>query len=103
MPLEKDNILELNQNMKSDKMPYIIYTDIESLIKKLDGCANILGNSPTTKIGEHIAYGYSISTIWFFVNLEHKLTLYHGEDFMKKVCTSLKLDSHLLFPLMKAL
>ena len=35
---EKDNILELNryfnQYMKSDKMPYIIYADIESLIKK---------------------------------------------------------------------
>ena len=28
----KDNILEFNQYMKSDKMPYIIYVDIESLI-----------------------------------------------------------------------
>ena len=26
--------------MPSDKMPYIIYADIESLIKKIDGCAN---------------------------------------------------------------
>ena len=32
MPSEKDNILEFNQYMKSDKMPYIIYVDIESLI-----------------------------------------------------------------------
>ena len=34
MPSEKGNILEFNQYMKSDKMPYIIYADIESLIKK---------------------------------------------------------------------
>ena len=34
MPSEKDKKLEFNQYMKSDKMPYIIYTDIESLIKK---------------------------------------------------------------------
>ena len=34
MPLEKDNRLELIQYMKSDKMQYIIYADIESLIKK---------------------------------------------------------------------
>ena len=34
MPSEKDNVLEFNQNMKSDKMPYIVYADIESLIKK---------------------------------------------------------------------
>ena len=26
---EKNNILEFNQYMKSDKMPYIIYADIE--------------------------------------------------------------------------
>ena len=40
MLLEKDNILKFNQYMKSDEMPDIIYTDIESLIKKIDGCAN---------------------------------------------------------------
>ena len=40
MPSEKDNILEFNQHMKSDKMSYIIYTDIESLITKIDGCTN---------------------------------------------------------------
>ena len=33
-PLEKDNMSEFNQNIKSDKMPYIIHADIKSLIKK---------------------------------------------------------------------
>ena len=37
MPSENDNILEFHQYIKSDKMPYIIYADIESLIKKIDG------------------------------------------------------------------
>ena len=31
MPSEKNNILEFSQYMKSDKMPYMIYNDIESL------------------------------------------------------------------------
>ena len=34
MPSENDNILEFNQYMKSEKMPYIIYAGVESLIKK---------------------------------------------------------------------
>ena len=34
MPSEKDKISEFSQYMKSDKMPYIIYADIEPLIKK---------------------------------------------------------------------
>ena len=58
MPSEKDNILEFNQYMESDKMPYIIYADIESLIKKIDGFANNPENSSATKIGEHIPCGY---------------------------------------------
>ena len=35
--------------MKSDKMPYIIYANIESLIKKIDRCANNPENSSTKK------------------------------------------------------
>ena len=32
MPSEQDNILDFNQYMKSNEMPYNIYADIESLI-----------------------------------------------------------------------
>ena len=49
MPSEKDNISEYNQCMKSDKMPYIIYADIEFLIKEIYECANNPENSSTTK------------------------------------------------------
>ena len=37
MSSEKDSILEFNQYIKSDKMLYIIYADIESSVKKIDG------------------------------------------------------------------
>ena len=57
---QKHNTLQVNQYMKSDKTSYNIYADIESLIKKIDGCANNLEKSSTTKIGGHIPCGYSI-------------------------------------------
>ena len=60
MALEKDKILGFNQYMKSDKMPYIISADIESLIRKIDGCANNPENSSTEKTGVHIPCGYSM-------------------------------------------
>ena len=90
MPSEKDNILGFNQYMKPDKMPYIIYADMESLIKNVDGCGNNPENSSTTKSGEHVPCRCSMSTIWAFENIENKHTLYHGKDCMKKVCTSLR-------------
>ena len=70
MPSEKDNILKFNQYMKSVyNMPYFIYADMESLIAKIDGCANNPENSSTTKIGQHL--------IQVFDHIEHKHTLYH--------------------------
>ena len=69
--------------MKSDKMPYLIYPDIESLIRKIDRCANNPENSSTTKIGQHTPYGYSMSTIWAFDHIENKHTLYRGKGCMK--------------------
>ena len=50
----KDNILKFNHFMKSDKPPYIIYADLESLIKKIDGCTNNPEKSSITKTGKHI-------------------------------------------------
>ena len=76
MSSETDVILEFNQYMKSGKMPYIIYADIQSLIKKIDGCPNNHENSSATKICEHTPCGYSMSTIWEFGHIENKHTLY---------------------------
>ena len=64
-------------------MLYIIYADIESLIEKMDGCTSNPENSSATKIDEHIPWGYSMSNIWAFDNIENKHTLYRGEDFRK--------------------
>ena len=42
--------------MKLDKMPYIIYTDVESLIKKIDEYESNPENSSTTKIAKEQYY-----------------------------------------------
>ena len=53
--LSKDTkILEFNQYQKFDKAPFIIYTDLEGIIEKIDGCKNSPENSSTTKVSEHI-------------------------------------------------
>ena len=88
--IRKNKILKFNQNMKSDKKPYIIYADLESLIKKIEGCANNPEISSLTKIGEHIPCRYTILTIWAFNHVEDKHTLYCGKDCMKTFCASLR-------------
>ena len=50
--------------MQSVKMPNIVGAYLESLIKKVDECVSNQEDYSTTKIGEGIPYGYSLSTIW---------------------------------------
>ena len=75
--------------MKLDKASSIIYADIESLIKRIDGWKNNFEKSSTPKVCEHIPLGNSMFTIWTFDGIENKLDEYRCEYYMKKFCESL--------------
>ena len=42
MPSEDTKILEFNQYPKCDKVPFVIYADLECIIEKTDGCKIIM-------------------------------------------------------------
>ena len=58
IPFEDTKILELDQYQKSNKAPFIIYADLECLIKKIDGGKNNPENSSTAKVIEYILSGF---------------------------------------------
>ena len=62
-------VLEFNHFRKSDKVSFIIYADLESLIVKIDGCKNNPEKFFTTKASENILLGFSMSTISSFKNI----------------------------------
>ena len=71
IPSEDTKVLEFNQFRKSDKAPFIIYADLESLIVKIHGCKNNPQNSSSAKVSEHIPSGFSMSTISSFKDVEN--------------------------------
>ena len=59
--------------MKSEnfkKAPFIIYGDMDALLKKTDICINNPKNSSTNKMKLHIACGYSLLTKWYHWNMK---------------------------------
>ena len=90
MPSEDTDILELHQDQKFDKAPFIIYADVEYIIEKTDGCKNNPENSPTTKVREHIPSGFSMSIIYSFGSIENNHDIYRGKDAIKNVCELLR-------------
>ena len=84
MPSPSNNIIKYNSGEKSLELPFIIYTDLECLLKKIDICYNNPDLSSTTKINQHIPSGYSIYTNCSFDKSNNKLSYYRGEDCMKR-------------------
>ena len=57
---KEDKILKYNHGEKSMKVPFIIFADLESLLKKMGTCHNNPEISSTTKINKHTPSGYSL-------------------------------------------
>ena len=93
MPCEDTKILEFNQYQKLDKAQFVMYADLEFLIKKIDGCKNNPEKLFTTKVSEHIPSGFSMPTISSFKNIENKHDVYTGKDAMEKFCEFLREDT----------
>ena len=55
MPSDNTKIKEFSQYQKSDKVPFIIYADLQCII--VDGrCQNNPENSSTTRLSKHAQY-----------------------------------------------
>ena len=90
MPSPNNNIIKYNSGEKSLELPFIIYADLECLLKKIDTCYNNPKLLSTTKINQHIPSGYSIYTNCSFHKANNKLSDYRAEDCMKRFCKHLK-------------
>ena len=90
MPTKDNNIIKYNQGGKSLNLPFIIYTDLECFLEKINACYNNPEESSTTKINKHTPSGYSTFTHCSFDKSKNKLNYYRGEDCMKRFCKDLR-------------
>ena len=82
---EKGTILKFKHHERSEKLPFIIYADMEALIKEMQNCDPNPLDSYTKKYQKHepISFSYYIKS--FDDNVyESKLRKYTGEDAMEK-------------------
>ena len=90
MPEEDTKILKYNQGEKSMKVPFIIYSDLECLLQKMNTCHNNPEESSTTKINKHTPSGYSLFTHCSFDTGKNKLDYYRGKNCMKNFYLDLR-------------
>ena len=72
------------------KHPFIIYPDLERLLKKMDTCQNDPQKSYTEKENKHKPFGYSMFTHCSFHVRKNKLDCYRSKNCMERFCKDLK-------------
>ena len=90
MPKENNKILKYNPGEKSLKVPFIIYADLECILRKMSACQVNPTKSYTEKKAEHEPSGYSLVTYCSFDKSKNEIKYYRGEDCMKMFCKDLK-------------
>ena len=90
MPNENNKILKYNPGEKSLKVPFIIYADLECILRKINACQVNPTKSYTEKKAEHEPSGYSLVTYCSFDKSKNEIKYYRGEDCMKMFCKDLK-------------
>ena len=90
MSKKNNAILKYNHAEKSMKAPFIIYSDSDSLLKKMNTCHNNPKKSSTTKINIHTSSGYSLFAQCSFDTIKSKLDYYRGKSYMKNFCLDLR-------------
>ena len=85
MPKEDNKLLKYNHGEKSMKVPFIIYSGLESLLEKMNVCHNNPKKPSPTKINKDIASGYSLFTNCSFHTTKNKLDYYRGKNCMKNL------------------
>ena len=90
MPKERNKILKYNHGEKSMRAPFVIYSNLECLLKKMSTCHNNPEKSSTTELNKHTPSGYSLFTCCSFDTTKNKLDCYRGKNCMKKFCLDVK-------------
>ena len=86
-------MLKFEKYYKGDKVPFIIYADIEALIKPIQGCTPDSQNSYTNKYQKHEPISFSYYIKCFDHNVyEPVLKSYTGVDAMEKFVEWLEKD-----------
>ena len=90
MPKWIEKILKYYHGEKSLKAPFVIYLDLECLLKNLQSYQNNPKNSYTERKAKHEPSGWAMFTRCSFDSTKNKLDYYRGIDCIKALCKKLK-------------
>ena len=90
MAEEGKKILKYRSGDNPLKAPFIIYADLECLLKKEQSCQNHPKKSHTLRKAKHKPSGYSWGLICSFDATKNRRKFYRRKNYIEKFCNDLK-------------
>ena len=82
----KNPIVQYSDGQFQFKVPFIMYTDFESMLEPIQGPGNDLRMSSTRGVNNHVPSGWCIRSEFAYGEVKNPLKLYRGKDCIKKFC-----------------
>ena len=82
----KNPIVQYSDGQFQFKVPFIMYTDFESMLEPIQGPGNDSRISSTRGVNNHVPSGWCICSDFAYGRVENPLKLYRGKDCVKKFC-----------------
>ena len=80
----KNPIVEYSNGQHQFKVPFIMYTDLESILEPIQGASNNPNQSSTRGVNVHTPSGWCLHSKFAYGNVEKPTTQYRGSDCVEK-------------------
>ena len=93
----KRPIAEYSDEQFLFKVPFIMYTDFESILEPISGLANNPRISSTRGVNIHTPSGWCVRSEFAYGEVKDPLKLYRGKDCDRKFCEHVIEEAHCLY------
>ena len=90
--------IEFYDGQNQFKVPFMMYADFEWILMPIQGGPSPDPGKPyTSKVNQHIPSGWCVYSKFSYGDVKEPLTIYGGEDCVKRFCDHIMSDAHRLY------
>ena len=95
---KQGSTVEFKDGQNQFKVPYIMYTDFESILEPMDPVEPGSPNQPyTNEVNQHIPSGWCVYSNFAYGDVDNPLRLYRGKDCIETFCNYIKGEARRLY------
>ena len=92
-----DSVIEFYDGQNQFKVPFMMYTDFEAILKPIQGSSPDSKGPYTKEVSQHIPSGFCVYSKFVYGQVKDPLRIYRGEDCVEKFCDHIKQEAHSLY------